>query len=828
MAGSLGSLSMSLESVLIERARPTMLAEKARAMLREEICKGCRPEIFDQPVALEPPFSPIMHLRDLAQQAEAPRFLPATMPKCEDFLRLRVWFPKEWQTDFIRSELFLKQLSAVSHRVGFEISGNSQNIEMVLLCHVDDLPIVLTAFYGEHPLCELAQGTNDPLSGLAPAAWEGALMRDYFASPPYSHLMTRPSELVLSPLEPLLTALAHVPESCVGVYQALFMPVSPAHNWHQNVKILADMEYVFKLMEGTQLQQRYAQQAPSGHLTQMAREVETKAHGDKPFFSLAIRIAVIGSADVASAHMDSVATFLGLLQHGGRPLSYLTQADYRRRLSPGQIRDMFQLGVTYRPGCLVNSAELSAPVHVPAMASCDDRLIPLKPLESLPVRGTSLSSGTRIGTRSYAGQVIPVHIAPRLRGCHTRLTGAPGTGKSTVLEQMALEDIRAGYGVAVLDPHGDLVERLLNRIPEEAVDRTIYMDPGENWVPLWNPLKPVVGQHLGHTADELVFALKSFFKSGWGHRLEHLLRNCIFALLHVPGSTFFDIYNILQYKSEESSALRRRILEVVESPVSRKFWLEEFDHYKAADLSPPRHKLSQLLLSGAASLMLSQPDSALNFRRIMDEGLILLINLSGSGSEVRDVLGCLKFSLLHQTALSRSNVPPDQRRPFHIFCDEAHRFTTDALEDLIAETRKFGVSLTLAHQYLSQFDKRQVDALDCVGSTIIFNVHQEDARHLVRGFRGRVKPEDFIGLGVGEAIVRVGADVVRIRTDDPSVNPETHQKDRIIAESRRRYYKPANEIRRAIADRNCRWAASISPMSCGEYSEKEFVYDTFD
>ncbi|MBU0717247.1 MAG: type IV secretion system DNA-binding domain-containing protein [Planctomycetes bacterium] len=332
----------------------------------------------------------------------------------------------------------------------------------------------------------------------------------------------------------------------------------------------------------------------------------------------------------------------------------------------------------------------------------------------------------------YAGRIHPVHIADEPRRCHTHVIGRPSMGKSLLLEHMVLADVAQGAGVAVIDPHGDLVERLLDLLPESAIERTIYFDPGDRkWVPIWNPLQPIPGQDLARTADDLVAVFKSFVMH-WGDRLERFFREAFFALLHLPGSTLLDVSTVLRNTSDESKQLREEILQVVDGEEPRQFWKDEFGQYKKDDLGPPKNKLSKLLVGGTVSLMLSQPDSAFGFRQIMDEGRILLVNLANLGSEVREVLGCLILSLIHQTALGRSSASVADRRQFHIFCDEAHRFMTDALDDLIAETRKYRVSLTLAHQYLGQFGPGRADALSSTGSTIIFNVDQRDAGRLTR------------------------------------------------------------------------------------------------
>jgi len=234
------------------------------------------------------------------------------------------------------------------------------------LCHKQDIPVVTTAFCGKLKFCKLSSFDDDPFYNVSPGAWEDVKFYDYFPSPPYSHLLTRPNELHVSPYECLITAMANIPVPAVGIYQVLFQPVNPTHNWHRNIEILMDLEYIVKLVANVGHFQRYAQQAPSGDLRQMAGDVETKAHNDKPFYATTLRAAVLGAESLTQEYMLSMGVFSSLFQHGGMHLQFITESDYKPFLSPQQIREMFQLGLTYRPGFLVNSAELTGLAHFPS------------------------------------------------------------------------------------------------------------------------------------------------------------------------------------------------------------------------------------------------------------------------------------------------------------------------------------------------------------------------------------------------------------------------------------------------------------------------------
>jgi hypothetical protein len=824
---------MTLARALITQAGPYMVAAKARTLTAAEVGKGCDGRILSLPVALEPVFHPITVTKDLIALQDRPYWIDESPPQPQELIRYRVWLSPDQPFSWNCLELFVKQLSPVSHRVGLEITGNRERLSISLLCHRNDVPFVTTAFSSKLMFCRISVATEELIFDAEPQAWEDIGIYDYFPPPPYHHLLTRPDEFHVSPYEALITAMANVPRSAIGVYQVLFQPVSAANNWHRNIEVLTDLEYMVKLLSNPGHTQRYAQQAPSGALGQMAGDVETKAHNDKPFYAAVFRLAVVGADDDKQSHLQSLRVFSSLFQHGGRPLDFITEAQYRSMLSTEQIRQMFLLGLTYRPGFLVNSAELTGLVHFPGTDVCEQletKLDQVEPLTTLVAR--EFSEGTPIGTVSVAGHESIVCISPKIRICGTHLIGRMRHGKSNVKEHMILDDIRKGCGVAVFDPHHDMVDRLLSLIPEEAVDRVIYFNPADpDWVPLWNPLLKIPGQNIGRIAGDLIGVLKSLV-TGWGDRMENLFRQSMLGHLSLQGTCLRDIYDIL-CKSNDSEQIRQLVLESTQDDVVRQFFAEEINDYRPDELGPPKNKLSKLLLSHTTvSLMLSQPSSRFHFRRIMDDGMIFLADLSPQlGKEGAHTIGGFLVALMYISAMSRSDLPGEKRRPFHMYLDEAPKLVTDTLEEIIAEAPKHGVSLTLAHQFQGQFDRKKIDALGSVGTTIVFNVDSRDAGYLTKDFKKKVKIDDFINLKRYEAIVRCETEITKIKTLAPLPIPEKNFKDRIIAESRRKYCMPASEVRRMIEQRRERANKPFAPLGAVADDRKkaflpgEFEYD---
>jgi len=802
---------MPVEDVFLAKAQRHMLAAKAKAILRAEISKGCMPEIAPHPVVLEPVYQPVLGAALLALAEEASPWVFEAPPSEDELVRFHAWISPDQLSDWVRSELFLKQLVCLRHRAAMEIVGNQAAIAIRFLCHRDDCPVLKAAFLGQFEQCALSAVAEDRLTEAPLEAWDKVVFGDFLPPPPYSHLFTTPDELKRSPYTTLTTALAGIPPPSIGIYQVVFEAVPPDHNWHENIQSALDLEFNIKLMGGGMPAQRSVQQAPSGDLRHMATDVTLKAHNDKPLFAAALRIGVLAGTGDGHVLLQSLLPVASLIQHGGRPLGLLSAEEYRAHLSAEAIRAMFVCGTTHRPGFLLNSWELTSLAHIPPPETLEHLKTSLPLLETLPP-DASLFEGTCIGTCERADAKLRVCIPDELRSRHSLLIGGTGTGKSTLIEHTVIQDLLRGHGVAVIDPHGTLVDRILCFIPKEHVGRVIYLklsDP--DWVPVWNPLqcRSAFGPH--RIADDLVGAFKSFV-DGWGDRLEHLLRHAILALAHLPGASLLDVSDLLRQKSVESEQLRSLIAKAVDNDVIRQFWAHDFKRYGAADLNPPQHKLSKLLTSGTASLMLSQSDSSFDLGEIMDKGYVLLVDLSNVGTEVQSILGCFLLSLLYLTAMARRASPGEQLLPFHIYCDEAHRFMTDAIEDMIGQTRKYSVSLNLAHQYRGQFEqRRKADALSSVGTTMIFNVNALDAQHLIRGLRGLVEVDDLIALEVGQAVARIGTHVVRLRTLDPLKAPEVNYRDLIVQRCRERYCRPMREVQRAIRRRGERWAAPRRP-----------------
>ena len=329
------------------------------------------------------------------------------------------------------------------------------------------------------------------------------------------------------------------------------------------------------------------------------------------------------------------------------------------------------------------------------------------------------------------------------------VVGRTGTGKSTLLETLALQDIKAGRGLALLDPHGDLIERLLPVARNERPADLVYLDASDAQEPLgFNPLERVPPERRALAASGLLEAFKKLWADSWGPRLEHLLRNTLLALLEQPEATLADVPRLLS-----EPAFRKALAGRLANPHVRTFWLKEYEAYparfRAEVIAPLQNKVGAFLSNPLLARITTQPVSSFDLRTIMDDGKILLVNLSKGrvGEDTAALLGSLLVSRLGLAAMSRAGLPEAARRDFFLYLDEFHAFTTLSLAAMLSELRKYHVGLILAHQYLAQLDPQvQSAVLGNVGTTVAFRVGVNDAEILAKEFEPVFSAADLLGL----------------------------------------------------------------------------------
>ena len=387
------------------------------------------------------------------------------------------------------------------------------------------------------------------------------------------------------------------------------------------------------------------------------------------------------------------------------------------------------------------------------------------------------------------------------------LIGKTGMGKSTILENMIVEDIRAGNGVAVVDPHGDLAEKIIKYIPSNRVNDVIYFNPADYEHPIAFNVVEQVDPHLRHlVASGLIGVFQKLWADSWGPRLEYILRNTILAVLDYPDSTLLAVTRMLSDK-----VFRKKVIAKIQDPVVKAFWVNEFagyaDKFASEAVSPIQNKVGQFLSTSLIRNIIGQSGSSLDMREIMDEGKILILNLSKGriGEDSSALLGAMMITKIQLAAMSRVDVDEKTRKDFYLYIDEFQNFTTDSFANILSEARKYRLNLIMAHQYIEQLGEKVRPAVfGNVGTMILFRVGAADAEALVPEFTPTFLEEDIVNLPKYEIYLKLMIDGIAsepfsarglppLRDDE-----ETGNIDKIIKISREKYASEKAVVEDAI------------------------------
>jgi len=344
---------------------------------------------------------------------------------------------------------------------------------------------------------------------------------------------------------------------------------------------------------------------------------------------------------------------------------------------------------------------------------------------------------------------------------HMYLIGKTGMGKSTILENMIVDDIRAGHGVAVVDPHGDLAEKIIEFIPANRINDVVYFNPSDINYPIAFNVVEQVESHLRHlVASGLIGVFQKLWADSWGPRLEYILRNAILAILDFPGSTLLGVVRMLSDKN-----YRKRVVSNIKDPVVKAFWEKEFsgyaDKFASEAVSPIQNKVGQFLSNSLMRNIIGQVKSAIDIRDIMDSGKIIIMNLSKGriGEDNSALLGAMMITKIQLAAMSRVDVPEKERRDFYLYIDEFQNFSTDSFANILSEARKYRLNLILAHQYIEQLSEKVKPAVfGNVGTMVVFRVGAADAEELVKEFTPTFTEEDLVNLPKYEMYLKLMID----------------------------------------------------------------------
>ncbi len=345
----------------------------------------------------------------------------------------------------------------------------------------------------------------------------------------------------------------------------------------------------------------------------------------------------------------------------------------------------------------------------------------------------------------YRNTARPFGIRQEDRLLHTYIIGKTGTGKSTLMKIMIVQDMQAGRGLCLIDPHSDLVSAVYSAIPKERLQDVIYLNIPDLALKFrYNPFKRVSYEKRSLVASSILEVFKKLWHDAWGVKLEHILRYAILTLLDQPSATISDVPRLLLDRSYRSEAIKQ-----VQNPSVKDFWTKEFSNYNRYDLLPVLNKIGGMLAHPVIKRVMIENTEEISLRKAMDEQKIVLVNLSKGhvGEDVAHILGALLISSISSAAFSRVDTEEAERVPFMVYMDEFHNFTTLSLVNMFSELRKFKVGMTLAHQYMHQLDEDICQAiLGNAGTIISFRIGTEDAMFMSKEMLPEFGLEDFINL----------------------------------------------------------------------------------
>jgi DNA helicase HerA-like ATPase len=719
----------------------------------------------EEPKSAEPP---------VEEEEPAARAIPYR----EDLVELQAVLPSDLNIPREAFEEFFASLHLCREPLAFEIVGQPSRIAAQFVAHPGDADLVrreLQAFFPDAVFLS-QQGFLKEAWGEGEAAVVEFGLGKEFMQPLASGK--------LDPFVGIAGALAELGPRELGLFQVLFEPVR--HPWAESIRRAVTDD----------LGKPFFANAP-----ELTRQAEQKI--EWPLYAVVVRIAAqapeFGRAWEIARHL---ASSLRVFAHPtGNELIPLTNDDYP---FAEHVEDVLRRQ-SRRSGMVLNSDELIGFVHLPQGVVRTPALV-RQVGKTKPAPKAVLGSGLSLGENIHAGRSLPVRLTPEQRVRHTHVIGASGTGKSTLLFNMIKADVEAGQGVAVLDPHGDLADRVLGIIPAYRVGDVVLFDPADEEYSIGcNILSAHSELEQRLLASDLVSVFQRLSTS-WGDQMGSVLRNGILAFLESrEGGTLADLRRFLLEPS-----YRDRFLETVTDPEVVYYWRRAFPQLAGnKSIGPVLTRLETFLSPKTIRCMVSQKENRLDFAEILDTGKIFLAKLAQGliGRENSYLLGTLLVSKLQQLAMSRQAKAAPGRRDFWLYVDEFHNFITPSMGEILSGVRKYRLGLILAHQELRQLQRDAEVAsavLSNAGTRICFRVGDDDAKKLADGFSA-FEARDLQNLETGQAVCRVERSDwdFNLAVPLPKETAEAEAAKRraeVIAASRKRYATPRAEVEAALRD----------------------------
>jgi len=552
--------------------------------------------------------------------------------------------------------------------------------------------------------------------------------------------LTTYKDLPTDPLSSLTSAMAKMGKGEAAAVQIL---ISPAEGkWQKAGK---------GFVSSTKKQEADPESAKFSTSAKTLEAIENKS--SKPGFETSIRVVVVsGNSESAKAHLSNI---LGTMSQFNGEHNQLGTRKVRRKASFVEdfiyrYQPAMHLGSNRRS--ILNSEELASIFHFPNKAITTPHIDWIH-AKRAPAPAQIPTEGLYVGVSSFRGVRRPVFMAESDRQRHMYIIGKTGTGKTEFLKSMIRQDINAGRGVCFIDPHGDAVEDILNYIPSERSEDVIYFRPGDSERPMGLNLLEAQTEDQKHFVTtsiiNLMYKLFDPYKTGIvGPRFEHAVRNAMLTAMSEEGSTFIEVMRILT-----DPEYVREILPKVQDPIVRRYWTDQIaqtsEFHKSETLDYITSKFGRFVTNKMVRNIIGQSKSSFDFREIMDQGKILLVNLAKGelGEENSNFLGLILVPRILMAAMSRSDIPEEKRRDFYLYVDEFQNFATPDFAQILSEARKYRLNLTVANQFVGQIDEDIKNAIfGNVGTLISYRVGVSDANYLAHEFVPSFEEDDLLNI----------------------------------------------------------------------------------
>ena len=728
-----------------------------------------------------------------------------------EFVLLQVTVPKDNEVKIDAAEQFFSALASLSHggflsflknqdHLSFEIVARPGDIRFYVSVHHHLRDLVEKQIYGMYPGAEIKEVDEYNLfDEKGKVAFAALILKSSDYNP-----MKVYKDLPVDPLSAVTSALAKMQPGEGAAIQILMTPAGD--KWKKMGK-----SYVASVKKN----EANPEKAKYNVDPKVLESIEGKT--SKPGFNTVIRV-VVSSTTTESANMhlhnlESVfSQFSSDQNHFGRAKQLIKSSfmvDFIYRYFP-------ILSWPYRQYSILSSEELATIYHFPNK-SIETPHIHWLTSKRAPAPADIPASGLYLGKSAYRGITRPIYMQLDDRRRHVYIIGKTGVGKSVLLKDMILQDIRMGNGVAVIDPHGDLVESILPLIPPERAEDVIYFDPSDTERPMGLNMLEAYTEEQKHfivtSIIGLMYKLYDPQKTGIiGPRFEHAIRNAMLTVMVEPGASFVEVVRVLT-----DANFVQELLPKVQDPIVRRYWTDQIaqtsDFHKSEVLDYIVSKFGRFVTNKLMRNIIGQGKSAFDFRKVMDEGKILLVNLAKGklGEENSSFLGLVLVPKILVAAMSRVDTPENKRKDFFLYVDEFQNFATPDFAQILSEARKFRLNLCVANQFIGQMEEEVKNAVfGNVGTLVTFRVGVTDANYLQHWFTPVFTESDLINVDVYNAYVNtivgnkpIPAFSVDMRKDIVALQKQENQKvaDAIVQLSRLKYGRPKELVEAEISKR---------------------------